>query len=236
MRLILTITVITLLAVLAGCSASRKNRAADSDSARGEAVAGPSQEEQVPEVAPFGNAALAGKPDEPDKPDEADEAGKPDKAEEADEAAAHVWDFRDATTWLLGEITPSMLHSQPHSDWYFDGYGHYQPDMTILAELMEQETDGLTITIVLGTWCPDSRREVPRFMKITDLWGFPKDKIRFIGTDIDKAAPLEDFPLLGIERVPTFIFYKNNVEIGRIIEVPVTSLEQDTRNILTGNR
>ncbi len=218
MKLISTIAVITLLAVLAGCSATRKNRAAESDRAGSEAVAGPSQEEQVPEVAPFGNAALAGKPDEPG------------------EAAAHVWDFRDATTWLLGELTLPMLHNQPHSDWYFDGYGHYQPDMTVLAELMEQETDGLTITIVLGTWCPDSRREVPRFMKITDLWGFPKDKIRFIGTDINKAAPLDDFPQLGIERVPTFIFFKNNVEIGRIIEVPVTSLEQDTRNILTGNR
>ncbi len=28
----------------------------------------------------------------------------------------------------------------------------------------------------------------------------------------------------------------NNIEKGRIIEVPVTSLEQDTRNILTGNK
>jgi hypothetical protein len=50
--------------------------------------------------------------------------------------------------------------------------------------------------------------------------------------DINKVAPLADYPALGIERVPTFIFYKNNSEAGRIIEVPVTSLEQDTRDIL----
>jgi thiol-disulfide isomerase/thioredoxin len=218
MRIILIITVIILLAALAGCSAARKNRPADADRASGEAVAEPSGEEQLPEVAPFGNAALAGKP------------------EDADEAAAHVWDFRDATTWLLGDITPAMFNNLPHSEWYHKGYVQYQPDMVIMAELMEQEKDDLTITIVLGTWCPDSRREVPRFMKIIDLWGFPKEKIRFIGTDIDKAAPLEDFSLLTIERVPTFIFFKNNVETGRIIEVPVTSLEQDTRNILTGNK
>ncbi|MHC1733586.1 MAG: thioredoxin family protein [Bacteroidales bacterium] len=218
MRIILTITVIILLAALAGCSATRKNRPVDSDPTRGAAVAEPSQEEQLPEVAPYGNAALAGKPDD------------------ADETAAHVWDFRDATTWLLGDISPAMFNNQPHSEWYHAGYAQYQPDMTIMAELMVQEKDDLTITIVLGTWCPDSRREVPRFMKIIDLWGFPKEKIRFIGTDIDKAAPLEDFSLLTIERVPTFIFFKNNVETGRIIEVPVTSLEQDTRNILTGNK
>lgn len=218
MKTILTLTVITLLAVLAGCSATRKKRPVDSDRTRGEAVAGPSQDEKLPEVAPYGNEALAGKPDE------------------SDEAAAHVWDFRDATTWLLGEITPAMLQNQPHADWYHAGYVQYQPDMAILAELMEQETEDLAITIVLGTWCPDSRREVPRFMKIIDLWGFPKEKIRFIGTDINKTAPLDDFSQFAIERVPTFIFFKNNVETGRIIEVPVTSLEQDTRNILTGNK
>lgn len=218
MRIIATITIITLLAALAGCSATRKNRAADADRARGEAVAEPSHDEQVPEVAPYGNAALAGKPDE------------------ADEAAAHVWDFRDATTWLLGEITPAMFNNQPHSEWYHAGFAQYEPDMAVMKELIEQKTDDLTITIVMGTWCPDSRREVPRFMKIIDLWGFPVEKIRFIGTDINKVAPLENFSELAIERVPTFIFFINNVETGRIIEVPVTSLEQDTRNILTGKR
>jgi len=40
---------------------------------------------------------------------------------------------------------------------------------------------------------------------------------------------------LNIESVPTFIFLKNKVESGRIIETPHTSLEQDMLNILTGN-
>jgi hypothetical protein len=42
------------------------------------------------------------------------------------------------------------------------------------------------------------------------------------------------YDTLNIERVPTFIFLKNKVEAGRIIETPVTSLEQDMLNILTG--
>ncbi len=171
---------------------------------------------QVPDVAPFGNAALAGKP-------------------EGDEGVAHVWDFRDATTWLLGEFSPGMLNNPPHSEWYHEGYANYQPDQEVMAELVEIEKDDLTITIVIGTWCPDSRREVPRFMKIADLWGFPHDRIKFIGVDINKVAPLEDYLQLAIERVPTFVFYQKNIEKGRIIEVPETSLEQDTRNILKGN-
>ncbi|HUW93457.1 MAG TPA: thioredoxin family protein [Bacteroidales bacterium] len=149
-----------------------------------------------------------------------------------DEAAEHVWDFRDATTWILGDMNPDKLLESPHSTWYLKGYDEYLPDAAVMDELKSISKDGLTVTVVFGTWCPDSRREVPRFMKMTELWGFPATAIRFIGVDINKIAPLGDYPLLGIERVPTFIFYRNNVEAGRIIEVPVTSLEQDTRDIL----
>ena len=149
-----------------------------------------------------------------------------------EEMNEHVWDFRDATTWILGDFSLSRLLDPPHSTWYLEGFKNYVPDPVIMEELRQTDITDYTITIVLGTWCPDSRREVPRFMKIADLWGFPEEKIRFLGVDINKIAPLEDFPALGIERVPTFIFYKNNSEAGRIIEVPVTSLEQDTRDIL----
>lgn len=215
MRVITVIITVVALVLLTGCGAARKSKAAAADAAD---VAADQQSpaEEVPEVAPFGNAALAGKPEE-------------------GEAAAHVWDFRDATTWLLGDLTLSMLNNTPHSEWFHKGYEEYKPDQEILGELIETGKDDLTITIVLGTWCPDSRREVPRFMKIIDLWGFPRDKIRLIGVDINKISPLEDYVQLSIERVPTFVFYKNNIEKGRIIEVPVTSLEQDTRDILKGN-
>ncbi len=217
MRSILIITVIAVMTVINGCSSTRRTPARQAEPAPAAAQEAVAPEEHYPEVAPFGNAALAGKPGE----------------EEA--ATAHVWDFRDATTWLLGDINLSRFLDPPHVSWYLDGYKDYQPDPDIMEQLKQADASGYTITIVLGTWCPDSRREVPRFMKIIDLWGFPEEKIRFIGVDINKVAPLAGFEEFGIERVPTFIFYKNNSEKGRIIEVPVTSLEQDTRNILTEN-
>lgn len=151
-----------------------------------------------------------------------------------EEAAAHVWDFRDATTWVLGDFSLNRLLEPPHSLWFIDEYEGYVPDPQIMDQLRAIDISGISIVIVMGTWCPDSRREVPRFMKILDQWGFPSASVRFIGVDIDKAAPLDDFPELGIARVPTIIFYENKSEKGRIIEVPVTSLEQDTRDILTG--
>ncbi len=216
MRITSIITIIAVLAALAGCSTSRKHTAGASESAPAATVEPSAPQETVPETAPFGNAALAGK-------------------EEAEsEAATHVWDFRDATTWLLGDISPERLAEPPHSSWYLEGYSSYNPDPEYLEQLRKMDISNLTVTVVFGTWCPDSRREVPRFMKLADLWGLPTDRIRFIGVDINKVAPLDEYDSLGIERVPTFIFFENNSEMGRIIEIPVSSLEQDSRDILEG--
>jgi len=65
------------------------------------------------------------------------------------------------------------------------------------------------------------------------MWKFPPDRVTYIGVDDSKLSPVAEYPGLDIQRVPTFIIYKNNVEAGRIIENPLTSLEQDILNILT---
>jgi thiol-disulfide isomerase/thioredoxin len=144
-----------------------------------------------------------------------------------------ITDFSEQSTWLLGYFTRDRLNKTPHCEWYLKGYDEYQPESAVIKNLLQIRPDNLTVKIVLGTWCPDSRREVPRFMKIIDLWKFPVEKITFIGVDNAKVSPVGEYNSLDIQRVPTFIFYKNNIESGRIIENPVTSLEQDIVNILT---
>jgi hypothetical protein len=72
-------------------------------------------------------------------------------------------------------------------------------------------------------------------MRILDIWKFPILQLSFIGVDNAKNSPVEEYQSLNIQKVPTFIIYKNNIEAGRIIENPVTSLEQDIVNILTRN-
>ncbi len=154
--------------------------------------------------------------------------------EQSPEAKA-INKWADQTTWILGYFTRDRLSMPPHSEWFLKGYDEYVFNSDAVNKLTEISKDGLTIKVVMGTWCPDSRREVPRFMRILDVWSFPADKITFIGVDNGKLSPVGEFDRLNIERVPTFIFYKNNIEVGRIIENPVTSLEQDIVNILTRN-
>ncbi len=144
-------------------------------------------------------------------------------------------DFSEQSTWLLGYFDLRRLTEYPYSSWYLKGLDDYQPSTEALNKLFDIDKSDLEIKIVLGTWCPDSRREVPRFMKIIDLWKFPLEKITFIGVDNSKLSPIGDYDNLAIQRVPTFIFYKKNIEAGRIIENPVTSLEQDMVNILNRN-
>jgi thiol-disulfide isomerase/thioredoxin len=141
--------------------------------------------------------------------------------------------FSDQSTWLLGYFNPDRLTREPYSIWYIKGYDEYQFNSDAINKLQDISKDNLTIKIVMGTWCPDSRREVPRFMRILDIWKFPVSIVTFIGVDNAKLSPVEKYDKLDIRRVPTFIIYENNIEAGRIIENPTTSLEQDMVNILT---
>jgi thiol-disulfide isomerase/thioredoxin len=87
---------------------------------------------------------------------------------------------------------------------------------------------------VLGTWCPDSRREVPRFMRILDSLEYPKEQLKIICVDRKKQALNNETDSLNIVYVPTIIFYtKEGVEVGRIIEHPKgETLEEDLEAIL----
>lgn len=142
--------------------------------------------------------------------------------------------FSDQTTWILGYFDPDRLTHYPYSTWYDTGFDEYMPKSDAINKLFDINTDNISIKVVMGIWCPDSRREVPRFMKVVSTWHFPGKQLTFIGVDNEKRSPVGEYTGLNIVRVPTFIVYKNNTEAGRIIENPATSLEQDMVNILTG--
>ncbi len=140
--------------------------------------------------------------------------------------------YSDPQTWLLGYFQADDLLQYPHSEWFNKEFDSYKIDDKSLIELMNLDFEDIEVIVVLGTWCPDSRREVPRFMKLSQLIGLDQGKVSFIGTDSYKMAPIENFDNMDIERVPTFIFYYKKNEIGRIIEYPEASLEKDMLNIL----
>jgi len=116
---------------------------------------------------------------------------------------------------------------------YRAGYDIYLPDDSTL-NLLRPALKDISVKLVMGTWCGDSKEWVPRFFKVMDLAGFNFDNLEMIGVDRDKKAGDLNIEDLKVDRVPTFIFFNKEKETGRIIEVPYDLIEKDMLKILSG--
>jgi thiol-disulfide isomerase/thioredoxin len=81
------------------------------------------------------------------------------------------------------------------------------------------------VRVLFGTWCHDSQREIPKLLRMLEDINLKPEKISLIGLDYDKNEPLNRGEMLGVKRTPTIIFYKDEIEIGRIEETPKIMLE-----------
>lgn len=147
---------------------------------------------------------------------------------------------KDGSKKLLGRINVEALQNSPYKEWFQPQYDSYIVEEQKLMPF-SKALNKVSIKIFMGTWCGDTKREVPRFLKVLDSQKFNHTQLEIYCLDNGdngayKQSPQHEEKGLSIHRVPTFIFYENNKEIGRIIESPVVSFEQDIVNILNQNR
>jgi tetratricopeptide (TPR) repeat protein len=139
---------------------------------------------------------------------------------------------------LLGSITIADLEKNPYAEWYSKNYKDYTPNAAIVEQLKKLKPSQYKIKILLGTWCGDSKREVPRMTKLLNQLSFPVQNIELIGLNdssaVYKQGPNHEEAGLEVYRVPTFIILDaNNKEVARINEYPAETLERDLLKILT---
>lgn len=146
-----------------------------------------------------------------------------------------VKDEESGKPMLIGPCTRAAFSDTSYSWWFNSGYQMYDPDSVIINEL-KPDLESIDITLVLGTWCSDSREQVPHFFKIIDKTGFPEDRLTMICVDRDRKSTSGEVDNLNIQLVPTFIFYKDGKELGRIEESPSETLEKDMYKIITGTK
>jgi hypothetical protein len=140
----------------------------------------------------------------------------------------------DVIDMLYGEITVDDLFKE-FPGWK-ESYNQYKPYKAVLDSI-SMTPRKIRVEIFLGTWCNDSEREVPRFLKIVDESKFIlPDNIKLWAVDRNKSLGSGITQKKSITRVATFIFLVDNEEIGRIIESPKSGrLEEDIWAIVNGN-
>ena len=131
---------------------------------------------------------------------------------------------------LEGESGPgehaALLDYIRHDEGFLRVYQKYQPD-TALVEKIRAALPTARVVTISAAWCPDCRRNVPRFARIAEQlpsWEF-------------EIYPREDVArvqALGIRAIPTFIVFQDGKELGRIVENPAFgSLEADLYEIVS---
>ena len=136
---------------------------------------------------------------------------------------------------LIGEFSRQDLSNILYSSWFDKNYESYIVDEESADKIKEYITRDLKIKVIMGTWCSDSRENVPSFFKLMDYLNIKKRNIDLIGLDLNKENPNGDEKTYEIINVPTFIFYKENIEINRIVEITLESFEKDILKILDGS-
>ncbi|TAK51942.1 MAG: thioredoxin [Bacteroidetes bacterium] len=127
--------------------------------------------------------------------------------------------------------TPRTVLATTTYAWFDSGYTAYQPSGNILTQLSSIK-DSLSFLVLYGTWCSDSKRELPHFFKIMDSLKIHSDKITLYAVDRTLRYPPGLPEEYQLTRVPTFILQYRGMEVGRIVEQPVGTLEEDILNQL----
>ena len=132
----------------------------------------------------------------------------------------------------LGEKTWEQWKAE--AGWSSYSADSFQPPaakIEDISKLSKQKT--ATFVIVGGSWCSDTEMHLPRIMKILSLASIPPGDIHLYGVDRRKKEPSGKVKHWHISRIPTVIILSKGKEMGRIVENPKVSWEDDIAHILS---
>ncbi|WP_121667096.1 TlpA family protein disulfide reductase [Mesonia aquimarina] len=132
-----------------------------------------------------------------------------------------------------GLISKNDFESGYTESWFTKAYNSYEPtDKT--AKKIGRKIDKYTIKVFMGTWCPDSRREVPKLFKLLDIAEYDLDNLSVYAMNRRKSTDKNYEEGLNVHRVPTIIFFdKKGNEVNRFVEFPQENFEEDILQIVS---
>jgi thiol-disulfide isomerase/thioredoxin len=134
---------------------------------------------------------------------------------------------------LLGHLARAALLE--YAPWKPLWEQVYTPDPAAVATIRANAKD-LRVLVIMATWCPDSKREMPRYFATMDAAGISDAALTMVGVDRTKKDAEGLTEKHGVTRVPTFVFLRDGKEVGRFVEkTPAGStFEAEIAKILCG--
>lgn len=140
----------------------------------------------------------------------------------------------------LGAQTGMVLGPRTWDQWKaqagWDNYeaGNYSPpeDKVATFKRLVGERDA-TFMVFGGSWCPDSKTQLPIIFRFFKLASIPVSRVELYGVDHSLREPTHTAERLNISRIPTLVVFSGGKEIGRIAEFPRPTWEDDLIQILS---
>lgn len=145
-----------------------------------------------------------------------------------------VWTALDSITGqkiLIGRV---MRNDFSDSSWYRENYGLYNPTEKLIRQI-DSLSNMDSVVVYFGSWCSDSQMWVPMFLHIVDKTTL-KNHVSLVALPRSRGWRKQLTGGLDIDRVPTFVFYRDGKEIGRIEEEPKGDLGANVVRILNDGR
>ena len=108
---------------------------------------------------------------------------------------------------------------------FSEEYDEYSPSKEELSTI--KALQGKQVLVFLGTWCHDSKREVPRFLKLLDTAKVQLGSLKLVAVGYDKLDPAGLAKQYDLMYTPTIIVLDGEKELTRMIEKPKQSLALD---------
>jgi hypothetical protein len=133
---------------------------------------------------------------------------------------------------LVGDVTEGALFGAvPVWRQLMDAYTPVPAAVAAIGK----ESRPITMTVVFGTWCGDSKEFVPRVLKTVHAAANPNVSVKLVALDNEFLRPPDVIARWRVINVPTVIVESAGIEVGRITETPAAkTMEEDVAAILAG--
>jgi hypothetical protein len=129
----------------------------------------------------------------------------------------------------VGQISPAQLLAD-YPD-FSRPYAEYQPKQEDIDAF--QSLAGKSIVVLFGTWCHDSKREIPKLLKLLTISQVPLADFSMHAVDYNKHEPEGLYQRFALRYSPTIILLRGDQELGRVVEKPLQSLAADLASFIS---